>query len=439
MTGRFVSFCSTVLLLAGAASAQAQGPQRWGDPGSNPYEVQGPAWYSPGEMQEQGQNSGYQPWTPPYQPGPANWSWDNASGNPDNGWTYENTPLDEFLGDVVRNSYFRMEYLAYVFKNPSDRLLGSGILSQADPSIPFQVTDTGGQLAGEARVPTTNDLQYPDGSGIRGTIGIPLIGGVLEANIFYFDQIEDPSFIDQLGDQITNNPLNPLAVPQFIATSTLTNGQLGNNLFIYDDSFSTATKAELWGSEINYIFDAYLPEPMFQIRPLVGFRYLDFNEELHQVGVFDQQDLLVTPLVSRISSYSENSVYAPQIGLRAEMVSRWLTLGIEPKLAAGMNVYQTSVITQSLRSPGDPLTKTTQSGEEFSVVGELSLYAKLHIRQNFAVTVGYQATFMDQIARPHSSILYNDNGSNADPAVVAKSSHERFDFGGINVSGELRF
>jgi hypothetical protein len=436
MTGRFVSICSTVLLLAGAASAQAQGPQLWGDPGSHPYEVQGPAWYSPGEMQ--GPGSGYQPWTPPYQPGPANRSWDNVSGNPDSGWDYENTPLDEFLGDVARNSYVRIEYLNYAFKNPSDRLLGSPILSQVDPSVPFPVTDTGGQPAGEARVPTTGDLQYPDAQGIRGTLGIQLIGGTLEANIFYFSPAEDRSFIDRLGDQSTNNPLNPLEPPQFLATSTLTNGQLGNNLLIYDDSFTSTTKAELWGSEANFIFDAYLPEPMFQLRPMVGFRYINFNEELHQVGVFDQQDQLVTPLVSQISSYSENSIYAPQIGLRAEMVSRWLTLGIEPKLAAGINVYETSVVTQGFAN-GDPIIRTTASGEKFSFVGELSLYARLHIRQNFALTVGYQATVMDQIARPHSSILYNDNGAAADPAIVTRPSHERFDFGGINVSGEFRF
>ena len=437
MTGRFVSFCSTVLLLAGAASAQAQGPQLWGDPGSHPYEVQGPAWYSPGEMQ--GPTNGWQPYTPPYQPGPANYSWDNASGNPDSGWGYENTPLDDFLGDVARNSYFRLEYLNYAFKNPSERLLGSGILSQSNPAVPFPVTDTGGQLAGEARVATTGDLQYPDGQGIRGTIGIPLVGGALEANIFYFSQAEDRSFIDRLGDQTLNNPLNPLEVPQFIATSTLSNGQLGNNLLIYDDSFSTNVTADLWGSEINYVFDAYLPQPMFQLRPLIGFRYLNLNEELNQIGVFDQQDQLITPLVSRISSYTENSIYAPQIGVRGELVSRWLTLGIEPKLAAGINVYETSVITQSLRSPGDPLTRTTAKGDKLSLVGELNLYARLHIRQNFAITVGYQATFMDQVARPASSILYNDNGANADPAIVTNPSLERFDFGGINVSGELRF
>jgi hypothetical protein len=437
MTGRFVSFCSTVLLLAGAASAQAQGPQYWGDPGSYPYEVQGPAWYSPGEVQ--GPTNGWQPYTPPYQPGPANYSWDNVSGNPDKGWDYENTPLDEFLGDVARNSYFRLEYLNYAFKNPEDRLLGSAILSQADPSVPFQVTDTGGQLAGEARVATTGDLNYPDAQGIRGTVGVQLIGGALEASIFYFSQVEDGSFIDRLGDQSRNNPLNPLTPPQFIATSTLTNGQLGNNLLLYDDSFSTSASAELWGSEANYVFDAYLPEPMFQLRPIVGFRYLNLNEDLNQIGVFDQQDQLLVPLVSRISSYTENSIYAPQIGLRGELVSRWLTLGIEPKLAAGVNVYETSVVTQSLRSAGDPLTKTTASGEKFMFVGELNAYARFHIRQNFSFTVGYQATFIDQVARPASSILYNDNGASADPAIVTRPSRERFDFGGINVSGEFRF
>jgi hypothetical protein len=437
MTGRFVSFCSTVLLLAGAASAQAQGPQLWGDPGSHPYEVQGPAWHSPGEMQ--GPTTGWQPYTPPYQPGPANYSWDNASGNPDNGWGYENTPLDEFFSDAARNSYFRLEYLHYAFKNPGDRLLGSAVLSRIDPRTPFQVTNTGGQLAGVARVPSTGDLQYPDGSGIRGTLGIPLVGGALEANIFYFDKVEDRSFVDGLGDQIGRNPINPLSPPQFVATSTRTNGQVGNNLLLYDDSFSSTIAAELWGSEINYVFDAYLPDPMFQLRPLIGFRYLSLNEELQQVGVFDQQDLLVTPLVSRISSYSENSVYAPQIGLRGELVSRWLTLGIEPKLAAGINVYETSVITQSLRSQGDPLTKTTAEGEAFMLVGELNLYARIHIRQNFTFTVGYQATFIDQVARPASSIFYNDNGSNADPAIVTNPSLELFDFGGINVSGELKF
>ena len=337
---------------------------------------------------------------------------------------------------MARNSYFRMEYLHYAFKNPGDRLLGSAILSQVDPRQPFQVTDTGGQLAGEARVASTGDLQYPDGSGIRGTLGIPLGGGALEANIFYFDEVKDRSFVDRLGAPTSGNPLD---LPQFIATSTLTNGQLGNNLLLYDDSFSANIAADLWGSEINYVFDAYLPEPMFQLRPMIGFRYLDFSEQLRQVGVFDQQDQLLTPLVSHIDSFSENRVYAPQIGLRGEMVSRWLTLGIEPKLAAGVNVYETSVVTEALRSPGDPITKTTASGEEFSVVGELNVYARFHVRQNFAVTVGYQATFVDNVARSHSSILYNDNGANADPAIVTNPSLELFDFGGINVSGELRF
>ena len=435
MTGRFVCFYSTVLLLAGAVSAQAQGPQLWSDHGSSSYEAQAPAWYTPGATQAP--TTGWQPRTPPYEAGPANRSWDNLSG--DRGWDYENTPLDEFFADVARNSYFRMEYMLHGFRNPGDELLGSTILSQNDPTVPFQVTDTGGQLAGEARVATTEDLNYPDAQGLRATLGIPLIGGALEANIFFFDTVEDSSFIGDRGVLGEPTSGNPLDVPQFIATSTRTNGLTGNNLLLYDDSFATDLTADMWGSEVNFVFDAYLPEPMFQLRPMVGFRYINFRESLRQVGVFDQQDFLVIPLVSRINSDTENSIFAPQIGLRAEMVSRWLTLGIEPKLAAGVNVYETSVVTQALRSPGDPRIETTSTGEEFAVVGELNAYARIHIRQNFTVTVGYQATFIDNVTRSHSSIFYNDNGANADAAIVTKPSFELFDFGGLNVSGEIRF
>lgn len=431
MNGRFVSFCTTVLLLVGAVSAQAQESLYWNDPGPGAYEMQAPVWYPPDRPQPQ---TDWQPWTPPYQAGPANRSWDNLSG--DRGWDYEDSPLDEFFADVARNSYFRMEYLLYSFRNPGDELLGSTVLSQNDPRIPFQVTNTGGQLAGEARVASTADLQFPDAQGLRGTLGIPLISGAIEGNIFYFSDTEDSSFVDRLGAPTSGNPAD---LPQFVATSTLTNGLPGNNLLIYDDSFGTSLTADLWGSEVNYIFDAYLPEPMIQLRPMVGFRFIDFGEHLRQVGVFDQQDALQTPLVSRINSDTDNNIFAPQIGLRAEMVSRWLTLGIEPKLAAGVNVYETSVVTQSLRSPGDPRTQTTSQGEEFSVIGELNLYARFHIRQNFAVSVGYQATFLDNVARSHSSIFYNDNGANADPAIVTNPTFELFDFGGLNVSGEIRF
>lgn len=438
MTGRFVSFCTTVLVLAGAAFAQAEGLPVWTDHGPYAYgnhypsEVQAPAWYSPAEANRP--PTRWQPWTPPYQPGPANHSWDNISG--DKGWTYENSPLDEFFADMARNSYFRMEYLHYAYKNPGNLLLGSPVLSQIDPTEPFQVTDTGGQLAGEARVASTRDLQFPDAQGMRGTLGIPLISGTLEGNVFYFAQAEDSSFIDDLGEPTSGDPLD---VPQFVATSTRTDGQIGNNLLLYDDSYNATIAADLWGSELNYIFDAYLPEPMFQLRPMIGFRYLSFDEDLRQTGVFDQQDQLLVPLVSRINSSTENSIYAPQIGLRGEMVSRWVTLGIEPKLAAGVNVYETSVTTSALRSPGDPVTTTTARGEEFSVVGELNLYARFHIRQNFAFTVGYQATFVDNVTRSSSSIFYNDNGANAPPAIVTDPSFELFDYGGLNVSGELRF
>ncbi|MDA0281862.1 MAG: BBP7 family outer membrane beta-barrel protein [Planctomycetota bacterium] len=438
MTGRFVYYYSAVLLLAGAISAQAQGPQQWTGPTMPSYEVQIPAWYSQGGSQAP--TNGWQPRTPPYQAGPANRSWDNLSG--DRGWMYENSPLDDFFAAVASDSYFRLEYLNYNFDGPGNTLLGAPVLSQIDPTTPFPVTDTGGNSIGEARVATTSPIRYSDGQAIRATLGIPLIGGTLEGNIFFFSQVSNGFIIDELGAPTTGNPLD---LPQFVATSTRTNGQIGNNLLLYDDSYSATMSAELWGSEGNFIFDAYLPDPMLQLHPIVGFRYLNLTEELGQIGVFDQQDNLVTPLTSRINSESRNQLYTPQIGLRVELKNRWLTLGFEPKLGVGANSYSDTVTTQSLSSDGDPFTSSTVSGSRFTAVGELNLYARLHIRQNIALSIGYSNTWLYNVTRAHSSIFYDDipgvdaNGQPFDPAIVAGPSFENFKFGGLTTSIEIRF
>lgn len=437
MNGRFVSILTGVLVLTGAIAAQGQAPIFMPGAGPAPYQEAVQLWYPPSTPQPSG--DGWQPWTPPYQAGPANRSWDNLSG--DRGWNYENSPLDEFLADLTKNSFVRFEYLLWNFRDPGSSVLGAPVLGQVNPTVPFQVTNTGGVLAGEARVPTTTNIDLNETQGIRGTLGIPIAGGTIEASIFHMEEVVDGEFIDDLGDPGTGDPLD---LPQFVATSTFsgtpgTTPVLGNNLFIYDDSYRSELAAELWGSELNYVFEPYLPESWLQIRPIVGFRYADYDEDFRQVGVFDQQDNLATPLVSRINSRTENRVYVPQIGLRAELTSRWLTIGVEPKFGVGVNVFQDFVSTQSLRSPGDPFTPSTESGEKIAATGELSVYARVHFRQNFTVGVGYSITFIDNISRAHNSIFYNDNGQAEPPAIVVDPQFELMDYGGLNVYGEMRF
>ena len=106
MTGRFASMATLLLTVLAPLNADAQmpGADTWcptcppgahssGLHGSNGYSVAN-AW------------SGKQPVTRPYQPGAARWGYDNLGGR--EGPFYGESPFDEFLRDVARDSYFRM-------------------------------------------------------------------------------------------------------------------------------------------------------------------------------------------------------------------------------------------------------------------------------------------------------------------------------------------
>jgi len=425
MTGRSVCLIAVILLSVGVSRCEAQTYGAYGQPIACP----------PGSMHQSGHPM---PITPHYTPGPANWVQEDITA--DRGGLYEDTPLDEFIKDVSRDAFVRLEWLSWGYRKPGNGALGSQILSTTDPRERFDIT-VGGTNFGDARVETLEGIKADQVSGIRGTVGLPLAMGDVEASIFYFENFSAGTRVDGSdGIGFEAVPGDPTTV-QFIATTTLTNGQLSNNAFLYDSSFSTRYESNLWGSDINYVFDAALSEPFIQIRPMFGFRYLAIDEQLDQLGVFDGQGQLTPAQIvrSQIGSTSENNVYIPQVGVRIETTSRWLTLGVQPKFGLGVNQYRGTVFTESLRSVGDPFTQTTESGEKLSVSGELAVYGKLHINRHVSLTVGYTFLFVDNVTRAHNSILYNDNGQNQDPAVVSNPGFDLMYYQGLNVGGEIRY
>lgn len=372
---------------------------------------------------------------PQYGPGPDRIITEQISG--DRGGFYEDSPFDRFAAAVAKSSYIQLDYMHFDFEEPGRVLLGSQVAGVVDPSKAFSATIA--NLTGTARVPTTQGLDYNNAQGIRGLYGLETTAGSFEASIFSFDKNSDKVF-----ESIPLAPvLNPAAQVQ-LATSTLTNGQLSQNLFLYDSSFQVSTSASFFGAEANWIAKSPY-EDGFVLRPMVGFRYLDFHEVLNQRGVFDQQGQLVdqfgapTQLVSTIDSDANNRVYAPQFGVRAEFVNPWFTLGIEPKVAFGVNTYDASVVTERLRSLGDPRTLTKEDGTRFTPVGDFSTYAKIRVRDNFSLRVGYQLIVASGVTRSASNIYYNDNGSANPPAVVVKSDTERMVWQGLTIGGEFRF
>jgi hypothetical protein len=364
-----------------------------------------------------------------YGVGPDGLITEDISGN--KGFDYEDTPVDRFLTATAKATWIRVEYLQWDFEGPGDHLLGSPVAGVVDPSVPFQATIAGQPAT--VQVPTTRALNFRNVQGMRGTIGLPTNAGTFEANFFGFDRAKSSQFLTVAPPP----PLAPETQIQF-ATSTFLNGQLSTNLFLYDSSFEVFQTTRMFGTEANWV--ARSPyETGFVVRPLAGFRYVDFQERLFQRGTFDQQGLLVPPLQSDIDSDANNRIYAPQLGLRFEWVDHWFTLGFEPKVAFGVNKFDASVRTERLRSPGDPAVLTTDDGTHFAPIGDFSVYGKIHLRDNFSLFVGYQLMVAAGISRPANNIFYNDNGSAQPAGIVVSPGFESMIWQGLNVGGEIRF
>ncbi len=441
------------LLVAASATTQAQQPApgtvpspRIYTPGPNDDPNSWPAWGVPAYSYP---DDGHIYTNQQYGIGPDGITTERLPA--DKGWAYEDTPADRFVSMVAKSTWFRLEFLNYNFQDPGHTLLGSAVGGVVDPSRPFQTT-VDGQPA-TAKVPTTEQLHFRNVQGIRGTIGLPTNIGSFEANFMAFQREHSDDFRN-----VPDGPvLNPSAQIQ-LATSTLTNGKITDvvngvvvpsNIFLYDKSFQVFQNTALFGGEANWIAKSQY-EDGFVTRALAGFRYLDIHESLGQRGTFDQQGALspnpadpatsgLTPLVSYIDSDANNRVYAPQLGMRFEYVTPWLTLGIEPKVGFGINNYKASVSTLHLRSQGDAFVQTQDSGTRFTPIGDFSVYSKVHVRDNFSINVGYQIMVAGGITRPANNIYYNDTGATNPAAIVVDPSFHRMVWQGLTIGGELKF
>ncbi|MEX1230689.1 MAG: BBP7 family outer membrane beta-barrel protein [Planctomycetaceae bacterium] len=350
----------------------------------------------------------------------------------DRGWGYQDTPADRLLKDVARDSWIRIEYLNWDFERPGDTLLGEPVQFIDNPRIPFDVF-AGGVLIGQARVPDTNDIRLSDVNGIRGTFGIPTTMGDFEANFFGFQNEKHLSVARDLPSDI------PPELGTFVGTSTLVNGALGDNIFLYDNSFQAEWESKIWGTEANFIISPDRGGEGLKLRPMGGFRYINIREGLNQRGVFDSFGFLA-PLTSTIESQTNNNIYGPQIGLRAELVHRWFTFAVEPKVMLGMNSYQDSVTTTALRSFADPTVKTTASDTDVAAGAELGVNARIRLTDSLFLTVGYNLLWFGNVQRPHEIIRYNDNGPFPNPPdVVTNPNRGDMRLQGLSVGGEFRF
>lgn len=369
----------------------------------------------------------------------------------DRGFLYDiDSPVDLDIREHLAGIGFRLEYLNWSVSRMDRTLMGAPLSGVPDPSQEFLITLPNSTLS-TAFVPTTDDLPgWPHQDGFRGTFILPIFTGSVESSFWILE--DSTSRFNSLGlTQPDPNVGGGLAdLPFFVGTSLLSSGVPGNLVILYDQ-FQADYKNRVWSGDVNYYHKLLTTPQPWTVEPMIGFRYMNYNEFFNQYGYFDNRwnidgltGRLIDPITNQIRSTTVNNMYGVQAGMRVQMESKWVTLGVEPRVIMGVNNYSTAVTTVNLRnSPLDPTlndgtVSTKHSGNKFWPGLDLGLNATIHMTDYASLRVGYNLLVMANVARAPDAIYYNDNGLLNPPAVVAKGSSNEVLIHGLSVGLEMK-
>lgn len=326
----------------------------------------------------------------------------------------DQAPIERFFSAVIKRSEFRLEYLHWDLDAPRNDNLGAPVTNIDDPLVPFQVFDNqnGGASAGLAIVPGANNLGMEDTSGIRGTLDVALNGGSLEWSVFGTEQTGDsllfanlsagrPVGSEALGTTTLPNIVTPLTTDGVATTSTTMNS------FVYDDSFHAQIDTQLWGTEILLLQDYYLPQHPFNLQWLGGFRYVSFDEEMTHTGTYTNGGALAVPVSTVIGGEALNNVYGPEIGARASLRTKYLTLTATPRIAFSLNDHRSSVTSGPLTAANEAPVRITEENIDFSPMVEINFQAQIHVSPNVSLIAGYDFFWIFKASRPNNNVSYD--------------------------------
>lgn len=369
----------------------------------------------------------------------------------DRGFLYDiDSPVDLDIREHLAGIGFRLEYLNWSVSRMDRTLMGAPLAGVPDPSQEFLITLPDSTLS-TAFVPTTDDLpDWGHQDGFRGTFILPIFTGSIESSYWILE--DTTSRFDSLGLTQPDPNLGGGGVdlPFFVATSLLSNGVPSDLVILYDRFQSTYTN-RVWSADVNYYHKLRTTPQPWTVEPMIGFRYMNYNEFFNQYGYFDNRwnidgltGRLIDPITNQIGSTTVNNLYGVQMGMRFQMESKWVTLGVEPRAILGVNNYSTAVTTVDLRnSPLDPAlddgtVSTKHSGNKFWPGFDLGVNATIHVTEYASLRVGYNLLVMANVARAPDAIYYNDNGLLNPPAVVAKGSSNEVLIHGLSVGLEMK-
>jgi hypothetical protein len=372
-------------------------------------------------------NDGMSPFQTPLPPDPAPWYVDAES--------VDTGPRR--VGPLVRTdgAFLRVEYLNWNIQRPGHELLGAPLSGTPDPTKPFVVFSPGTSTPiGVAFVPTTQSMNLGAISGVQVTGGISFIDdGSVEVSAFMLARKSSGFFFHDLGQSFVPTGLLGVFVPNFIATSTLVNGQVSDHVLLYD-SYQAVFQTQLWGAEANYFYDLD-PVGGLQFRPLVGLRYLNLTERLTQTGVF----LADPPIITTIDAHTANNLAGAQIGFRTQVVTEYLEVGLTPKIMVLANSMQLNAFTNHLRANFDPVVATSDHTTKAAFGADVGAYVQINVTPRFSIRGGYNLLWLGRVTRPQKDIYYNDNGILSPPGVIGRLITTDVLITGFSVGGDLRF
>lgn len=417
-------FFALALLIGACSGGAAPAFAQSGMPGGAPGMYGAPGQYPPGPYQN--------PLPVPAEPQLFTDSEDCLEGSA----AYQAAP-------VFDHAFLRVEYLHFNIKDPGNVTLGAPVKGVTDETQPFYVYEPGtSNVNAVGYVPTTFPVALSDINGVRATLGLELTyGGSFEIGAFFLGKKSSGFNITSFPEQVVTNPGDPLSahiVTQDVATTLLDHGQIGSLVLLYNQSYSLTYTSQLWGAEGNFIGD-YDRDGLFQLNPILGVRYFNLSERMTQRGVYKDTVLDLAPITTTIDSLTTNNLYGGQIGGRLELVTKYIQMGIDPKLLFLGNTMYASVATEHLRSNADGVYSTNDQTTGFSFGVDLSAYAAINFTERFSVRVGYTFIWLNAVTRPYDNIYYNSNGLDNPPAVTTKLDRQDFVVHGVSVGGELKF
>ena len=363
----------------------------------------------------------------------------------------------------------RLEYRQYWFSDTGSVPIGAR-LEETTLSPFFNITttagvDTLGVDLSEAF--DTNGFGFDGVNAIGANIAFDTGMGAIEVDGFATEQVSE-SFTTRtqiravpsdVGDLTSEPALVRPAVP-------LQSGvNLTESLALPFDELTASQTNELFGVGATWVTKPLTPNVPLLTYVTVGGRYLQYTEHFGIRGAFrtqfdiqnpdnpdDPNDRIDVPqdFSPRIDSRAINHIFGPTIGMRFDLPSKYVSLGIEPRFGFGISRRVERVSSEGLvlEQVMDDVTELGPYGEsEFRVreneeadlapFFELNAYGRVHLRPNFNLFAGYNLLLLSRMSTAARQIEYTSAG--AVPLINLEQDTRSILVHGLMVGGEWTF